>query len=251
MTGKDYLKKYDIKVVILSRGRAESITSNAIFPDYIEIVVPQSQKELYEKNVNNPIIVTPDSIKGLGMLRNWCLDNFKEYTVIMIDDDINHFYNLAHEKSIAIKDKEEAIQILINTAVMSRDLGVSVFGYSQTDIRKYNACDPFTLNSWVGTIIGVNGRKFEFRKDKFKVDIDYFLQALLVDRIVWIDNRYYANNTKDYNVGGNSEFRTQEDYEKSTNSLKEKWGDCIKIKKVKVQQLIKLNIKRRQRIDYE
>lgn len=54
------------------------------------------------------------------MLRNWCLDNFQEETVIMVDDDINKFYCLTelHARSVV---GEEFVQVLINTAVMAKD----------------------------------------------------------------------------------------------------------------------------------
>lgn len=252
LTEKDYLKKYDIKIVIISRGRSESISTHKIFPDYIEILVPESEKELYERNLDNPILTIPDDVKGLGEVRNWCLKSFEEDILVMVDDDISRLYCLSTPLSKEIKDKEEVVQVIINTAVMAKDMGVHCFGFSQTDIRKYNGTDPFKLSTWIGGVIGVIGRKYEFRKDKFKVDIDFCLQNLLVDRIILCDNRYLFSQKRDCNVGGNSIFRTDEEYQKSVDSLADKWGKYLKVKKNYSSNIrINLNVQRRQSIEYE
>ena len=252
MTEKDYLKKYDIKVVILSRGRYNTITTHKLLPSYIEVVVPDDEIDLYKEVLENPLIPIPHELEGLGAVRNWCLKNFEEETIIMIDDDIVNCYYLADLKARRIDDGQELLQILINTAVMAKDMGVHCFGYSQTDIRKFNGTEPFKLNSWVGCVVGVIGRKYEFRNDKFKVDIDFCLQNLLVDRRLFIDNRYYFIQKRDCNVGGNSKYRTQEAFNKSVESLKEKWGDYVKVSKRHESNIqIKLNVKRRQSVEYE
>lgn len=213
--------------------------------------MPISEREEYERSITNPILTVPDEVCGLGELRNWVLDNFGEETIVMIDDDIVGFRCLTGEKSRKINDPLEFMQVIINTAVMAKDAGTSVFGFSQTDIRKYYATEPFILNTWLGGIIGVIGRKYRFRKDKFKVDIDFCLKVLMGDRIVWQDKRYTADQMRDNNAGGNAKFRTEDEYIKSVNSLKEKWGNCIKVTKHKNQLNINLKCKRRQAIRYE
>lgn len=235
--------------MILSRGRAESITTHKILPEWIEILVPESEKADYEDSVNNPILTIPDEQKGLGMVRNWVLKNFHEDIIIMIDDDIVRLYCLSGELTEDITDKEEAVQVLINTAVMAKDLGVHCFGYSQTDIRKYNGTEPFYFTRWVGGVIGIIGRKYQFRNDKYKVDIDYCLQNLIADRILFHDSRYLWSQKRDNNKGGNSIFRTEDEFLKSVDTLQEKWGDNIRVKWHKGQVNISLNVKRKQIIE--
>lgn len=213
------------------------------------MLVPDDEVEEYSRIYPNPILSIPSEVKGLGPVRNWVLDNFKEETVIMVDDDVKVIYCLTSDYSRRIKDKGELVQILINTAVMAKDLGVHVFGYSQTDIRKYNGTNPFALYGWVGCVIGVIGRKYRFRDDYFKVDIDYCLQNLLADRILFIDNRYYFNQNRDNNVGGNSAYRTKEKFDESVKSLKDKWGDYLKVSSHKNQIRISLDVKRRQSVE--
>lgn len=236
--------------MILSRGRSKTISTTNLLPEWVEVLVPESEKKLYQDEIKNPILTCPDIVQGLGELRNWVLDNFCEETVVMIDDDIYAFYCLTKEKTIRC-DKYEMVQVIINTAVMAKDAGAKVFGFSQSDIRKYKGYDPFAMCSWVGTIIGVIGRKYRFRKDKFKVDIDFCLQNLLVDRFVWVNTMYLVANAKDNNVGGNSLFRTNDAFNKSVETLAKKWGDCLRISEYQNQKSIKINFVRRQRLKYE
>lgn len=239
--------------MILSRGRSGSIAENTcrVLPEWVEVLVPESEADLYRKQIPNPLLTVPDSIEGLGRLRSWVLDNFTEETVVMVDDDISHFYRLTGALTERIEDPDEVAQVIINAAVMCKDAGCSVFGFSQTDIRKYNATAPFNLTGWVGCIVGVVGRKYRFRDDKFKVDIDFCLQCMLVDRILWIDNRYYAAQRRDNNLGGNARWRTQEDFQKSIDSLVSKWGSSLKVGYHKNQVRIRTNVKRKQAIRYE
>lgn len=249
---QNWLKRLDIKIVILSRGRYSTISTNKLLPDFIEIVVPDDEVELYKKTVKNPIISIPNELEGLGKVRNWCLNTFKEEIVIMIDDDISACYNLERYKARKILDKMELLEVLINTAIMAKDAGVGCFGYTQTDIRKYNGTKPFSLCTWVGGVIGVIGKNIKFRDDKFKVDIDFCLQNLMLKRIIWCDNRYCLLQKRDCNAGGNSSFRTLEGYKQSTESLKKKWGKYINVKeKVGSQIKITLNVKRKQQIEIE
>ena len=245
------MKLYNIRVLILSRGRYETITTHRVLPEWVEIVVPESEKELYANVVANPLITIPDNVIGLGNVRNWILKNVPEETVIMADDDIKCCYCLTHEFTERVPNGDAVMQVLINTAVMANDMGVKCFGFAQTDIRKFNACDPFKLNTWVGGVIGIIGRKYEFRKDKFKVDIDYCLQNLLVERIVFQDTRYTFPQARDNNKGGNSIYRTEEAYMASIATLQDKWGDNIKVKWHKGQVNISLNVKRRQSVEIE
>lgn len=251
LTERDYLKKYDIKILILSRGRYNTISTHKLLPNYIEVLVPVSEKNLYEEKIDNPILTIPDEVKGLGQVRNWVLDNFKEETIIMIDDDIDRFYCLTGLHAKQIDDPDEFIQILINTAVMAQDMGVHCFGFSQTDIRKYKPYEPFKLCTWVGCIIGVIGRDDKFRDDKFKVDIDFCLKKILRDRIILCNDMYFAIQSRDNNSGGNATYRTEDEYNKSLDSLCEKWGRFLKKGTHKSQVRLKLNVERKQKIDYE
>lgn len=215
------------------------------------MLVPESEEQDYKSKVRNPVTTVPDDVCGLGELRNWVLDNFDDETVVMVDDDIAYMYRFTGERTERVSDPEEVIEIICNTAIMARDAGAWWFGFSQTDIRKYKGYDPFSMCKWIGCVVGVNGRNLRFRSDKFKVDIDYTLQNMLVNRVVWVDNRYYFSQSRDNNSGGNATFRTKELYENSIETLKRKWGACITVKNRKTQPRIGMNVTRKQRLTYE
>jgi glycosyltransferase involved in cell wall biosynthesis len=236
---------YDIRILILSRGRCGRVTTNNLLPDYIEMLVPESERDAYATEYQNPILTIPDEEEGLGRVRNWVLDNFVEKTVIMIDDDIERVYYNAGERAERVDDKEKVLQIIINTAVMANDLGVRCFGFKQVDLRKFKGCEPFILLGWVGGVTGVIGRDYRFRDDKYKVDIDFCLQTLLKERVIWMDARYYFFQHRDNNTGGNSTWRTKKGFDESLESLKAKWKGCLKVTYNVSQVRIQITFKRK------
>lgn len=242
---KNLLKRLGVRVLILSRSRSETIRTHKLLPDFIEVLVPKSQKAAYAERIPNPVVTCPDDVKGLGMLRNWVLDNFDDETIVMVDDDIRVCICKTGYRTRNITDPLEFLQVITNIAVMAKDAGCHCFGMSQTDIRKYNPTSPFNLCTWVGCVIGVIGRKYRFRDDPFKVDIDFTLQNLLVDRIVWVDDRYYCYQARDNNRGGNAEFRSKEGFKQSVDTLLQKWGKYLKMKMHQGQIGLSIQVKRK------
>ena len=88
LTERDCLKEYNIRLLILSRGRSQAITTTEIMPEWVEVLVPESEESLYRAAVKNPILTIPDNVIGLGRVRNWVLRNFEDRTIVMLDDDI-------------------------------------------------------------------------------------------------------------------------------------------------------------------
>lgn len=239
------LKNAGIKIVIISRSRSDSIKKHtcSIFPDWVEVLVPDSEKSDYQKVIDNPILTVPDNIKGLGALRNYCVKTFPEETVVMIDDDIKYCYRLTLEKAERVVG-DEVVEIIANTAIMAKDAGCHFFGFHQTDIRKFSGFRPFSLTGWVGTVVGVIGKDMKFIPDMFKVDVDFALQNLELHRIIWVDNRYYFMNNKDCNNGGNALYRNKKNHQESYEKLKNKWGKYIKIKPTDSNYAISVNVER-------
>jgi glycosyltransferase involved in cell wall biosynthesis len=216
-----------------------------LFP-FASILVPESEKSLYEY-LDNKIETVPDSIVGLGQLRNWILDNYDEEAIIMIDDDITECRCICRESYYKVTDVEEIKAVLLNALNCAKDLGTSVFGFDQSaDVRKYTASQPFSLCAWVGGVIGVIGRKHRFLADhKFKVDIDFCLEVLKHDRIVFKDNRFAFLQNRNFMKGGNSKYRTKEDVEQEIYRLKNKWGSHFKFKQTKSGEETQVRVQRR------
>lgn len=212
---------------------------------FATLLVPESEKELYE-HTGLEINTVPDEIIGLGPLRNWVLDNYKEHVIIMADDDISHVWINSRKKGVKITDPETIFQLLVNTAQCAVDLRTSCFGFSQVwDVRKYNATEPFDLAGWVGGVIGVVGRDIRFIDHMFKVDVDFCLRVLMKDRILWKDNRFSFVQKRDKNLGGNSLFRTAERVEKELTYLEHRWGKYFKRRLSKAGEITNIRVKRK------
>ncbi|MGH0945713.1 hypothetical protein ACQVTS_32915, partial [Bacillus mycoides] len=203
-----------------------------------DLVVPESQVKDYKQVVPNAnaIVPIPDDVVGLGAVRNWIMDHYEEEILIMMDDDIKSFVSLLQLKPEKIEDVDVIECILLNCAQNCIDAGMTLFSFNQctTDVRKYRHSQPFNLSSWVGTVVGVVGRKHRFTEvNKLKVDADYALKTLLHERVLWIDQRFSFVNIRDRNRGGNTEFRTQQAIEDEIKFLEEKWKKHIRISRHK------------------
>jgi len=236
------------KNIILSKGRSDSIITHELLDDYI-VLVPKSEIKEYEKRIDKKRLKSiPDSYNGLGEVRNYVLDNFRNRIILMWDDDISHMANMMHIKARKITDKDIIKQATDNLVQNALDSGAKLFSYNQTwDVRKYEHTKPFKLNSWVGTMVGVIGKQLRWTQhNKLKVDIDYSLMHLQENRIIWKDQRFSLVNKRDSNKGGNTEFRNQEQINKELRFLKLKWGKYININESKFKYRISIKVKRTQ-----
>ena len=245
---KSWLDLSEVRFIIISRGRSATIKSHKIFP-YATLVVPESQKKDYEWT-GLEIKTCDDSIIGLSLLRNWRIQNFKEEIIIMIDDDIEYCCRCDKCTYEKIEDTETIKLVLLNAAQQAKDIGTFVFGFGQSqDVRKYNPAEPFKLTGWVGGVIGVIGKENSFIDNKFKVDVDFCLEALLNRRVIWKDNRFGFVQIRDRNKGGNALYRTKELVDKEKDKLLKKWGRYIKFKSTMSGEVVSVNVKRRERYD--
>jgi len=239
------IKDNNFRIVIISRGRSKTIESHKLFP-YADLIVPEEEREEYKKAVSNNLVTTPNNIIGLGILRNWVLDNYKEECIVMVDDDIKALYYIGGVNAKRIENADTIEAVIYNAYIMASDINLGFFGFNQAwDVRKYKADSPIVLNSWAGGVVGIIGRELKFCKNKFKVDIDFALQNLLHKRIVIIDSRYSFAQARDRNKGGNSKYRTKEGVENEIAYLKNKWGKHFKIKKTKTTYQTILDVKRK------
>jgi hypothetical protein len=233
------------RYLILSRGRSRTIVSHKMFP-FADVIVPEYEKALYEKKIKKAVLTYPDNIHGLSILRNYILRKFTEEIIIMIDDDIDKLYNQEFNTYTRITDPIDIKRILDSTAAITKDLGKSLFGYKPSrNITFYDPTNPFRLNGWVGTVIGIVGRKYYFDEHNIlKTDIDYSLQCLLEDRIIIQDMRYVFDSIKIKNSGGNSTYRTKDRVESEQMYLKRKWGKHIVYVVNEDGETTKINVKR-------
>ncbi len=76
-----------MKIVIPSKGRADVIGDKALrlFPD-ATLCVGESETAAYGR-LSDRLLVHPDTVAGIGPLRQWVLDHVDDPCVVMVDDD--------------------------------------------------------------------------------------------------------------------------------------------------------------------
>lgn len=245
------LKNCDIKLLVLSRGRASTIRKDtcANVPEWVPVLVPESQEAEYRKAISNPLEFIPDGIVGLSAVRNWVMRNYQEHSIVMLDDDISRVYN-SEGRSVRKLTPDEVAHVLVNAAVMTRDADIWAFTFARLSNIGYKACDPFKLTSLVTTVCGINGRHIAFPDEQLKGDVDFSLENFLARRIIWSDDRYIFANKRSNNSGGNAGLRSQEKVDEAIAFLKKKWGPCITAGSYKRGEKINGNVQRRQQLTY-
>lgn len=240
-----------IRKVILSRGRAETISTHKLLRKF-DLVIIEAEREAYEQRVTNAenIVIVPEEISGLGELRNWVMDYYNQEDLIMLDDDIKHFTSLLAIGPVNYNHPDDIEQLLNNAYFCAMEAGATLFSFNQKcDVRKYRHSEPFSLNTWAGTVMGLCGKKKRFTTvNKLKVDADYALQCMLEDRIVWVDQRWSFFCKRDTNLGGNSKFRSQSRINDEIEFLKDKWGKHISIGSNKAKYSLKISVDRKQKL---
>ena len=74
---------------------------------------------------------------------------------------------------------------------------------------------PFSLNTWVGGVVGIVGRELRYDTSiRLRADIDFCLQSLLRDRIVVVGGRFSFIHTRFAGGGGNAANRSSERHDR-------------------------------------
>jgi hypothetical protein len=224
-----------MKIVIPSKNRADIIGDKALrlFPD-ATLCVGDDEVDAYAK-VSDRLLVHPAGVIGIGPLRQWVLDHVDDPCVVMVDDDVTHVYSQVGFHKQRIEDADTARAIVERLAILAADAGVRVFGFQQA-ARPFTYANfrPFSVNTWVGGLIGIIGRELRFDTSLLlRADIDFCLQSLLRDRFVLVDGRYSFIHTRFAGGGGNAANRSSERHEREIAYLRRKWGPYLDIVQAK------------------
>lgn len=213
------------------------------------LVVPEDEVAAY-RPVGLDIVAIPPSKVGVSAVRNWIVQHFEEEVVVMYDDDVTGLRTLCALRNRLLKP-DEVEAVVENTAYCAAGAGARLFGWNQRpDPRMLQRNDPFSVVHWAGGVVGVVGK--EVRWDellKFKCDIDCCLNELLNNRIIWHESRFSFIQARDKNLGGNSLFRSPERIEAEKRYLANKWKGNIAIDQYRSQDLVKIKVDRRQRVE--
>ena len=235
-----------MKIVIPSKGRAAVLPQKALrlFPDAL-VCVGDDEVDAYGKVTTN-LLVHPASVVGIGPLRQWVLDNVADPCVVMVDDDVTHVYSQVGFHKKRIEDADTARAIVERTAILAQDAGVRVFGFQQAARPlSYANFRPFSLDTWVGGLVGIIGRELRYDPSLLlRADIDFCLQSLVRDRFVMVDGRYSFIHTRFAGSGGNATNRSAARHAQEIAYLKRKWGKYLDVVQAKGTTRIVLRVVR-------
>ena len=224
-----------MRFIIPTRGRADVIGKKALllFPD-ATLCVGADEVEPYSRLSQN-LLDHPPEVVGIGPLRQWVLDHVDDPCVVMVDDDVTHVYSQVGFHKERIEDADTARAIVERMAILAQDAGVRVFGFNQAARPlTYANFRPFSLNTWVGGIIGIIGRELRYdTRLLLRADIDYCLQSLMHDRIVLVDGRFSFIHTRFAGSGGNARQRSAERHAQEIAYLRRKWGPYLDVVQAK------------------
>lgn len=225
-----------MRIVIPSSGRADRVGARAarLFPTAL-ICVGEDEADAYAAQVGRARIWThPPEVRGIGPLRQWILDHAPEEIVLMVDDDVKRCSCLTKGLNAGfIEDPEQVRWVIEQAAQCAKDAGCSVFGFNGTgDVRKFFYGKPFLLSGPIGCVIGFVGRGVRFDETLLlRADADVCLQALLNDRIVWIDQRFGFPHDTFKGTGGNARQRSAARHEQELQYLQRKWGPAMSVRR--------------------
>lgn len=209
-----------MKIIIPSYKRANNVFTKKIFPEAI-VVVPESQKEEYEKNYSNVVAIPDERDGSVAKKRNAVLDLFNE-DVFMVDDDISGFLDLRTDAEI---DAEIMMKYVDNGFEMARDMGAGMFGFNiSKDKMKFKNFSPFSLTKQVYYAVGI--LKDEIRYDEelnVAEDVDFFSNKLHKYHRVLRFNFIYPQQAKRKGGGVDYSIDQLPFYEK----LQRRWGSNI------------------------
>ena len=235
-----------MKIVIPSKGRAAVLPQKALrlFPDAL-VCVGDDEVDAYGKVTSN-LLIHPASVVGIGPLRQWVLDNVADPCVVMVDDDVTHVYSQVGFHKKRIEDADTARAIVERTAILAQDAGVRVFGFQQAARPlSYANFRPFSLDTWVGGLVGIIGRELRYDPSLLlRADIDFCLQSLVRDRFVMVDGRYSFIHTRFAGSGGNATNRSAARHAQEIAYLKRKWGKYLDVVQAKGTTRIVLRVVR-------
>jgi hypothetical protein len=221
-----------VQIVIPSKGRPAEIRDGALklFPDAI-VCVGESDAKAYPVP-HEQMLVHPDDVTGIGPLRQWILDNVQDRTVVQVDDDMHTVYCQTGFCQRKITDPSMIRAIVDRTARCAEEAGARIFGFGQMgNPIDYRPMRPFAVSTWVGGLVGIIGRELRYDTSlRLRADIDFCLESLKRDRIVWVDDRFRFLHKRFTGSGGNASNRSSQRHHDEMEYLRRKWGRYLELK---------------------
>ena len=213
-------------IYIPSYKRAQTCTAHKFLQRYKYVVRKTEEQEYLAAGIPADCIwvVDDELICGLTEVNQFLIDNAPEPIIVILDDDIHHFYYLL-EKLDSIEDPEVVTAELERIAQIMLDLGI---GMAATDATTtpWSYVSEFEFKGCTGAVRWINRTVFKSKCHKeleYNYDLDLVLQELLTNRIILKPHYFKSKGLTDTNEGGASEKR-RDDQIASIKLMKMKWG---------------------------
>jgi hypothetical protein len=221
-----------IPFVIPSKARAEILATHTLklIPDAI-VCVDEAEVPVYREVTDN--ILPHPPLPGLAAIREWIYDYFApgpEDVIVQMDDDLGKCYSLIGKNKQRVRSPEAVRAIIENCATCALGVGAKLFGFNNSqDVKAFRAQDPFRLAAFPdGAVLGTIGRTVRHNTSMtLRAHVDFTLQHLLVNRIVWVDHRFCFESQRFSVPGGNAVYRSSDREQAELAYLKRKWGQYV------------------------
>jgi hypothetical protein len=227
-----------VRIIVPSRKRSLNMTTiEALLPSATVVVDEAEMPEYLTTPVAGRLVPHGGTKKGIAShpaVVNWCQQAFDEDILVFLDDDFKRVFAWSGTAGRRIwgrtTDSGEIEQIIYNACQVCEDIDRTLFGWARTMnvvyLRLWEI--PIVPSTMIGSAFGIRGAS---RRRKMNTNllgrsaVDYTLQALLHDRAVYCDRRFYFDFGPIFGgAGGNSGVVSPEAFRRSTEALKEIWG---------------------------
>ena len=224
-----------VDIVVASRARAFNMPRILSLLPEAKVFVDEREEDDYLKVVPKEQLFLHAPTETCNEMRRLQFSDTRFSDLMCsIDDDFSGITMLLGRRVRTIKDPDSIKQIVVNGAMVAHDIGSPLFCWS----RKAHPGLLMAHNpiNFVGPCAGAWGHTRpagqrvmpDVEIKNGGEDVDCTLQALLEDRIVYTDNRFYFMfGGVGEGRGGNQVSRTQERELADQNYLLKKWPGCL------------------------
>jgi hypothetical protein len=216
-------------IVVPSRARPGSVPKVLrLLPTAVVCIDDRERDDYAAVTPASQLLLHPPT-ETIGEVRQWILDEIPG-PVVMIDDDLRDVRPMVGVKRKPITDPDVIRVIIENGVRCATDLGLHLFSWNRNPVPMYfQPNNPIEFAGPCAGAFGVIGRKFRFDTSLIHgEDCDLTMQALLRDRVVLIDNRFYWQfGPVHQGEGGLQQIRTHEKIKADIDKLRKRWGSYL------------------------
>jgi hypothetical protein len=198
------------------------------------VCVAAEEKDAYLAAVPRERLMT-HNVKGLPAIRNWLNKTVQEDCLVMIDDDMRGLFATMRKKRRLVTDPTVIRQVIENSHRVCEDLGLGVFCWCRhlNPIVTKPELLPVRLVGPISCAFGVRGaaRERNFVNTP-REDLEFTMQTLLDDRILYCDMRWYFDHGRIFcGRGGNVGLIDDAWLKQAEAESERRWGRYFSRKK--------------------